>query len=275
MTESGLRVRQPAVAGAFYPGNRDALLAEIDRAFADSVRPEWKEATPSTPGPPPRALIVPHAGYVYSGAVAASAFSLLSPHRHAIRRVVLLGPSHRVFLNGIGVTSADAWDTPLGRVPIDDSARSTVLAVAWVRVDDRAHAPEHSLEVELPFLQTVLDDFVLLPLVVGDATDTQVADTIDIVWDGPDTVVVVSTDLSHYLPHDEAMRRDTRTADAIVANHPSAIAGEDACGNRGLRGLLVAARRRDLDVRRIDLRNSGDTAGNTERVVGYGAFAIF
>ncbi len=275
MTGSGLRVRQPAVAGAFYPGDRDALLAEIDRAFADSVRPVWKTAAPGVVGPPPRALIVPHAGYVYSGPVAASAFSLLSPHRHTIRRIVLLGPSHRVFLDGIGVTSADAWDTPLGRVDIDDPGRSRVLTAAWVRIDDRAHAPEHSLEVEVPFLQTVLDDFVLLPLVVGDATDSQVADTIDAVWDRPDTVVVVSTDLSHYLPHDEATRRDSRTADAIVAKRPTEIAGEDACGNRGLRGLLAAADRRGLDVQRIDLRNSGDTAGDMERVVGYGAFAIF
>jgi len=254
------------VAGAFYPAEQDALKAEISEAFRQSVLAE--------PGPLPKALVVPHAGYVYSGPIAASAFSLLEPLRHKTKRVVLMGPSHRVYLDGIGVTSADVWDTPLGRVTIDNDFRSTMLDLPWMQVDDRAHAPEHSLEVEVPFLQTVLDEFTLLPLVVGETKPSEVADTIDAVWDTPDTIIVVSTDLSHYLPHNEAVTRDTATARQIVAMEPTRIDDHDACGCRPLRGLLLSARQRGLTVRQLDLRNSGDTAGDRERVVGYGAFAI-
>jgi AmmeMemoRadiSam system protein B len=224
--------------------------------------------------PVPEAIVVPHAGYVYSGAIAASAYARIVPARSIIRRVVLLGPSHRVPVRGLAVPSVDAFETPLGRVLIDDDARSLVLTLPAVEIDDRAHAAEHSLEVQLPFLQTVLDDFTLLPMSVGDATTEEVAAALDLCWGGPETLVVISTDLSHYHPYDEAVGLDARTAAAIVACRPDAVVDGDACGARPVRGLLRCASHRGLDVEQLDLRNSGDTAGDRHRVVGYGAFAV-
>jgi len=260
------------VAGTFYPRDRESLTTAIERAFAGAVHSTGQE--PITP----KAIVAPHAGYVYSGAVAASAFSLLKPMSDSIKRVVVVGPSHRTWLDGIGVSSADEWETPLGRVAIDERGRSELLRLPFVKINDRAHAPEHSLEVELPFLQTVLEKFSLLPLIVGDATDAQVAEAIDAAWRGPDTLVVVSTDLSHYLTHDAATRKDSMTAEAIVGLRPAMVESDDACGCRGLRGLMRVVADRGLEIRKLDLRNSGDTAGITaadmERVVGYGAFAV-
>lgn len=260
-------MRPPAVAGAFYPADAAELAEALRLAFADAVRPE-------PDAPVPGALVVPHAGYVYSGAVAASAYLRIEPARHRIRRVVLLGPSHRVPLRGLALSSADAWATPLGLVPLDPGAGATLRDLPGVGVDDRAHGPEHSLEVQLPFLQTVLDDFALVPLVVGDAATDEVAAAIDALWSGPETLVVVSTDLSHYHPYADAVRLDTRTAAAVATLRPDDITDRDACGARPLRGLLRTAGRRHLSVRQLDLRNSGDTAGDKERVVGYGAFAV-
>ena len=261
------RVRPPAVAGTFYPGSADALRTAIRRSFADAMHPGEGDRVPE-------ALIVPHAGYVYSGPVAASAYARIIPARSTIRRVVLLGPSHRSYVHGLAVSSADAFSTPLGVVPIDGAYREAVLALPGVGVDDRAHADEHSLEVQLPFLQTVLDEFTLLPLSVGDATTDQVAAVLDACWGGPETLVVISTDLSHYHRYDEAARLDARTAAAIVARRPEAVDDRDACGAYPLRGLLRVASEHGLTVEQLDLRNSGDTAGDHHRVVGYGAFAV-
>ncbi|MDJ0769281.1 MAG: AmmeMemoRadiSam system protein B [Ilumatobacter sp.] len=261
------RTRQPAVAGSFYPAD----VAELDRSIRDAFRG-------GVPRPPdarvPEAVVVPHAGYVYSGAIAASAYERLVPARAVVRRVVLLGPSHRVFVRGMGVSSADEFETPLGTVAVDAGLRDRALQLPGVAIDDDAHRDEHSLEVQLPFLQTVLDDFALLPLSVGDATIDEVAAVLDALWGGPETVVVISTDLSHYHSYREAVDIDRHTAAAIVARRPDAIADRDACGARPLRGLLQIADRRGLAVEQIDLRNSGDTAGDHRRVVGYGAFAV-
>ena len=267
MTPHRLLVRPPAVAGSFYPAEPDRLRGALDGAIAGAV-PRPPQA------PAPAALVVPHAGYVYSGPVAASAYLRAEPVRHTVRRVVLLGPSHRVPLRSLAVTSADAWASPLGLVPIDGVARESLRDLPWVTVDDRAHAPEHSLEVQLPFLQTIFDEFVLVPLVVGAATDDEVAAVIDVLWTDPDTLVVVSTDLSHYFRYSDAVRLDERTAQAIIDRRFADIDDHDACGARPLRGLLQVAVQRDLAVERLDVRNSGDTAGDRERVVGYGAFAL-
>ena len=260
-------VRRPAVAGAFYPADPAALRAALHDSFSGAVRPE--------PGAvEPKALVVPHAGYIYSGPIAASAYLRIEAARGRIRRVVLLGPSHRVPLRGLASSSADAWATPLGSVPIDTDARDALRHLACVAVDDTAHASEHSLEVQLPFLQTVLDDFELVPLVVGHATADDVAAVLDVLWDDDATVVVVSTDLSHYHRYGDAQRLDATTAAAIAALRPAAIDDDDACGARPLRGLLTTARNRGLTVETLDLRNSGDTAGDRQRVVGYGSFAL-
>ncbi len=267
MSDPPLRVRPAAVAGAFYPADAGVLRAEIARSLAGA-------RVPPPEAPVPKALIVPHAGYIYSGPIAASGYLRVAPGAGRIRRVVLLGPSHRVALRGIGVSSADAWATPLGLVPLDAEGRDRVLGAPEVAVDDAAHEFEHSLEVQLPFLQTVLDQFTLVPLVVGDATADRVAAALDLCWGGPETLVVVSTDLSHYHRYADAVELDARTAAAIVAGRVAEIGDRDACGARPLRGLLRAAEEHGLTVEQLDLRNSGDTAGDRGRVVGYGAFAL-
>jgi AmmeMemoRadiSam system protein B len=259
-------VRPPAVAGSFYPSEAGRLRAAIADALAQAV-------PPPPAGGGPEALIVPHAGYIYSGPIAASAYLRLAAGGETIRRVVLLGPSHRIRLRGVGLSSADAWATPFGVVPIVD-APTALRDLPWVTVADDAHAPEHSLEVQLPFLQTVLPDFELMPLIVGWATPDEVAAAIAAVWTERDTVVIVSTDLSHYHRYADAVRLDRRTAAAIATRQVNAIADHDACGAYPLRGLLQVATDRDLNVETIDVRNSGDTAGDRERVVGYGAFAL-
>ncbi len=261
------RVRPPAVAGTFYPADPGALRAAVQRSFAAAVPVEGATTAPA-------ALVVPHAGYVYSGPVAATAYTHLAEHRATVRRVVLLGPSHRVPLRGLGLSSAEGWRTPLGTVAVDHDRDAELLGLPVVAVDDRAHAPEHSLEVQVPFLQAVLDEFRLVPVIVGDASADEVVAALDVLWGGPETVVVVSTDLSHYHRHRDAQRLDARTAAAIVARDGAAIGDRDACGARPLRGLLEAAVRHDLSVQSLDLRTSGDTAGDLTSVVGYGAFAL-
>jgi len=257
-------VRPPAVAGTFYPANPAGLRAAIEEALAG-----WVPA-----GPVPKAVIVPHAGYVYSAAVAASAYAQVRPGRGRIDRVVLLGPAHRVAVSGIAASSADAFATPLGTVAVDVAGRDALVAAGQVVVRDDVHAGEHSLEVQLPFLQVVLGDVAVLPLAVGDAEPTDVAGVLDQVWGGDETLVVVSSDLSHYLDHASASQLDRRTADAIVARRPDRLARGDACGVVPVKGLLLAAERHDLAVALLDLRTSADTAGGPERVVGYGAFAL-
>lgn len=255
--------RPPAVAGAFYPADPDELTADVDRLLAGGARPAEAAGDPL-------ALVVPHAGYEYSGPVAATAYALLR-HR-AIERVALLGPAHFVPLAGAAVTAADGWRTPLGVVPIDPGLRETAVAAGAV-VDDRAHDPEHAVEVQLPFLQRVLGaGFRALPVAVGVAEPEAVADLIAALV--PDALVVVSTDLSHYLDHATAKALDRRTADAVLVREPERIGRDDACGSFALRGVVELARRDDLLVRLLDLRTSAETAGDPWRVVGYGAFAV-
>jgi hypothetical protein len=258
--------RPAAVAGRFYRADPTELAAVIDAAL--------DAAAPPAPEPAPQALIVPHAGYVYSGPVAASAYARLRPHRARIRRVVLLGPPHFVPVAGLAVSGADAFRTPLGAVAVDDELRRRALELPQVVVDDRAHAREHSLEVQLPFLQRVLDRFTILPLLAGRPTPAEAADALAWVWDESGTLVVISSDLSHYHDYATAAVRDGRTAAAIVARDVDGVDAEDACGAAAVRGVLEWACRRDLGVRLLDLRSSGDTAGPRDEVVGYGAFAL-
>ena len=259
------RTRRPAVAGLFYPDDPEALATTVGAALEVAV-PEGE--------PLPKAVIVPHAGYPYSGPIAGVAYARVRRLRDRVRHVVLLGPAHRAWVGGVAVSGADAFETPLGLVPVDDPLRRLVLTHPAAQVDDRAHANEHSLEVQLPFLQQTLGSFTLLPLAVGDARPEDVAAMLDLVWGGPDTLIVVSSDLSHYHDYATARAQDARTASAVVAGIPDAVADDDACGARPIRGLLLAAERHGLAVRLLDLRNSGDTAGDRDRVVGYAAFAL-
>ena len=257
-------VRPAAVAGMFYPKSPDRLAGEVRNYLCDAVPRDTRV---------PKALIVPHAGYVYSGPIAANAYALLAPLRESVRRVVLLGPAHRVAVRGLATTRAHAFATPLGDVPIDTAAVSKALAFAQVVVSDAAHAHEHALEVQLPFLQTVLRDFSLVPFAVGHATAEEIGEVVDALWGGPETLLVVSSDLSHYHPYAEAQRIDRATTDAILAMSPT-LDHEQACGATPINGLLQCARRRGLTPTLLDLRNSGDTAGDRARVVGYASFAF-
>ncbi len=259
------RVRPAAVAGMFYPADPQVLEAAVTTAL---------EGAGSPSGPAPKAIIAPHAGYVFSGPVAASAYARVRPLRGQIERVVLLGPAHTVALDSIAASGADAFATPLGLVRVDTDARDRLVERGRVCVSDRAHAAEHSLEVHLPFIQLTLGDVAVVPLVVGQVPSSLVAEVLDEVWGGPETLVVVSTDLSHYHDHQTAQTLDGRTAATIVAKDAEGLGSGDACGMFPLRGFLVAARRRGLDVELIDLRTSADTAGDPGRVVGYGAFAV-
>jgi hypothetical protein len=257
--------RPPAVAGLFYPDDPEALRRAVDGFVA---------AAPDADEAPPKALIAPHAGYVYSGPVAASAYAPLRAARGRVERVVLLGPAHRVPLRGLALPAAGRFATPLGTVPLDREAAERALALPQVRRDDAPHALEHSLEVQLPFLQRVLGAFSLVPFAVGDASADDVAEVIELLWGGPETLVVVSSDLSHYHDYATARRLDAETARAIEALRPDALGPDSACGRVPIRGLLVVARRRGLRVRTVDLRSSGDTAGPRDEVVGYGAFLV-
>ena len=262
-----MQVREPAVAGSFYPREPAQVAALVDACMASAP-----EVVPT--GTAPKALIVPHAGFVYSGPIAATAYAQLAPVRSTIERVVLIGPSHRVPFRGLAASGASSFLTPLGAVPVDLDAVSKALALPQVRVLEEAHATEHSLEVQLPFLQRVLDDFALVPLVAGDASAVDVAEVIDALWGGPETLIVISSDLSHYSDYATARALDEQTTRAIERLEPEALDFESACGRVGVRGLLVVARRRGLRVRTLDLRSSGDTAGDRARVVGYGAYAF-
>ena len=257
-------LRPPAVAGLFYPEDPVELRASVTAALAGVATAAGAAA--------PKALIVPHAGYVYSGPIAASAYRRISGLHGRIERVVLLGPSHRIGFRGIALTSHAAYVTPLGTVPIDHEACASIAALPGVVELDAAHAQEHSLEVHLPFLQLTLGDFRLLPLVVGDADAASVARVLERLWGGAETLVVVSTDLSHYHPYREAQQLDAATSRAIEQLRFESIGPEQACGCRPLGGLLHLAREHGLTVSAIDLRNSGDTAGGRDRVVGYGAY---
>lgn len=259
-------VRPAAVAGAFYPGEAGVLKHDIQSMLA-------AVAAPADATPPPKALIVPHAGYIYSGPIAASAYARLIPLRHIIRRVVLLGPVHRVPVRGLALPGVDSFETPLGTIALDPQAITRAARLPQVVESYPVHAWEHSLEVQLPFLQQVLDNFSLVPLAVGDATPEEVAEVLEQLWGGPETLIVISSDLSHYLPYDVAKRVDSETAQSILALD-TLISHEQACGGTPVNGLLLAARRHHLKPHLLDLRNSGDTAGDRNRVVGYGAFVF-
>lgn len=260
-------IRPAAVAGTFYPASPPDLAREVDdmldRSAGGGLAPGF-----------PKALIVPHAGYIYSGGVAAEAYDRLRQARGIVRRVVLLGPCHRVPVRGLALPEAAAFETPLGKVPIDREAIESLAGLPQVVVSSAVHAEEHALEVQLPFLQRVLGEFSLVPLAVGAATPEQVAEVIGRLWGGAETLIVISSDLSHYHPYDEARAIDRGTAQAIL-DCSTDIDHEQACGATPVAGMLIAAKRHKLNVELLDLRNSGDTAGGRARVVGYASFAFW
>lgn len=257
-------IRLPAVAGTFYPMDQHELRSVI-AGYLDACR---------TNLPPPKAIIAPHAGYIYSGPIAASAYARVANGRNVIRRVVLLGPAHRTALHGLAMSSAQSFVTPLGQVQVDQAALDLISHLPQVGFSDEAHRQEHSLEVHIPFLQMVLEDFKLIPLVVGDAGAEDVSEVLELLWDGPETLIVVSSDLSHYHDYATARRLDSATSNTITAFRYQDIQYEQACGRNPILGLLLAAHHHGLNAETIDLRNSGDTAGPRDHVVGYGAYVF-
>ncbi len=253
------------MAGAFYPGDAGELDGVVRGLLADAK---------SVEGPAPKAIIAPHAGYIYSGAIAAEAYARLAGVRDSIKRVVLIGPAHRMPFRGIAASGASAFSTPLGDIPVDADATTRLMTLPHVVVLNEAHRLEHSLEVHLPFLQRTLSDFKLVPLVVGDSSGKQVAEALKLLWGGPETLIVISSDLSHQLGYDEARASDAATAKAIEDYRPDRIDQPQACGRIPIMGLLEVAAEREMTVATLDLRNSGDTAGSRDAVVGYGAWAF-
>lgn len=260
-----VKTRQAAVAGLFYPADPVELHNDI-QAYLHGL--DFGD----TKVPTPKAIIVPHAGYIYSGPVAASAYAHLLPAHAIIRRIILLGPSHRVPFKGLATSSADNFATPLGNIKLDQESIQKLIGLPQVHLLDEAHSMEHSLEVQLPFLMEVLDDFELVPLLVGDARPAEVAEVLQSLWGGPETLILISSDLSHYHDYTTAQRMDKATSEAIIAFKEDHIHSENACGCIPVNGLLHLAKEKGLSAKLIDLRNSGDTAGPKDRVVGYGAY---
>lgn len=264
-------VRRAAVAGSFYPDEADVLRAQVAAYLADagyagaSVHPEAA----------PKAMIVPHAGYIYSAPVAASAYVRLASVSARIKRVLLLGPAHTMTVRGLALPDADVFVTPLGAVPVDHAAVECINHLPYISINGAAHASEHSLEVQLPFLQILLEKFSLVPLVVGEVSPEAVAAVLESLWGGPETLILVSSDLSHYLNHDAATVLDAATSEAIAGGRYQDIGREQACGRTPIKGLLIAARTHGLEVEVVDVRNSGDIAGPRDRVVGYGAYVFY
>jgi AmmeMemoRadiSam system protein B len=262
--DQGSAVRKPAVADSFYPGARDDLKAAVDALLSQAQHGSRAGLA---------GVIAPHAGYIYSGPVAGNAFAPVASSGHAFERVLLIGPPHYVPVKGVAAPSSAAFATPLGTVEVNRDVIAALVEAGFVRIDDRAHAPEHALEVELPFLQTVLGQFTLVPLLVGESEPDQVAAIIDAVLDER-TLLVVSTDLSHYLGYTAAQTRDLATAKTIERLAFDQLGPYDACGFAALNGALCAASAKRWNIVRLDLRNSGDTSGDRSSVVGYGAWVF-
>jgi len=256
-------IKQPCVDGYFYPGNPEILSKTIHNLITSAKSFEL---------PPPKAIIAPHAGYTYSGAIAATIYKTLLPNKDLIKRVVVVGPAHKLSFRGIATTNCDYFSTPLGNLAIDLAAIASILSMPTVQVLEHAFDMEHCLEVQLPFLQTVLKDFKLIPFVIGNAQPQDVANLLLRLWGGRETLIVISSDLSHYYDYNTAQEFDKAASKAITSLAPNDLQDHQACGQLPIKGLLLAAAELKLQAQILDLRNSGDTSGNKDRVVGYGAY---
>jgi len=259
-------IRLPAVSGSFYPDNPEILEAMLEGYL--------QQVTVTATDKVPKAMIVPHAGYIYSGEIAASAYARLRAKRSTIKRVVLIGPSHKVGFTGLAVSHADAFKTPLGDIPLDTQAIASLANFPFVNYKEEAHLYEHSLEVQLPFLQMTLDSFQLIPIVAGDCPAKQIEQVLELFYAKDNTLIVISSDLSHFHDYATAQRLDRETSKKIERLDYQHLDYESACGRVPISGLLALAQKKSLQVETIDLRNSGDTAGDKSRVVGYGAYVI-
>lgn len=260
-----MSVRIPAVAGIFYPGDRFMLENQINTLLTQA-----KQHSPF-----PKAIIVPHAGYAYSGAIAASAYASLKQNRNQIKKIVLLGPAHTLYFKGIAYDSKQYFSTPLGEIKQDQDLLNKIIHLPYVHELPEAHQNEHCLEVQWPFCQVLFSNFSILPLVVGETNEKDVSRLLNLIWGDPDTLIIISTDLSHYLPYNLAQTADHDTCMSIDTLDDESIHQDGACGYYALRGFLHCARQKQLHGRLLDLRNSGDTAGNKQKVVGYASYHFY
>lgn len=260
-------IRRPAVAGRFFPAVRSELTAIVQSCLQEASPPERTGA--------PKAIIAPHAGFAFSGPVAGSAFAPLTEAANEIGRVVLIGPSHHVAFDGVATSGFGNFETPLGVVSVDAGAIRQALKFDFVKEFEPAHQREHSLETHLPFLQSVLGEFQVVPLVTGRIDRETLARLFDALWGGEETIISVSSDLSHFFDYETARSLDRETSTRIAQFEADQITPDDACGAVSIRGFLEAGRRREMRSEIIDLRNSGDTAGDRSRVVGYGAYGFW
>jgi len=270
MSATDSLVRPPAVAGMFYPSNPKELDATVQYYLAEAAN-----KFPEQPSHAPKAIIAPHAGYVYSGLTASSVYNQLWPVKDKIKRVVMMGPCHRVAVRGLALPSTQSFATPLGEVALDMDAIARIVNLPQVSIFDDTHKQDHALEVHLPFLQKVLSAFKIVPIIVGQASPDEVAQVLKTLWGGEETLILVSSDLSHYKTYDDARKIDDQTRLAIEQLDPLALGDDQACGRHSIKGLMVLAREKGMTVQTTDIRNSGDTAGAKDRVVGYGAWAFY
>ncbi|HEY8079483.1 MAG TPA: AmmeMemoRadiSam system protein B [Labilithrix sp.] len=255
------------MAASFYPASAVELSCTVELLLAEASAADC---------PRPKALIAPHAGYAYSGAVAAAAYASLRGERGTIERVVVLGPAHYVDVKGIATSNASAFTTPMGELLLDRDAIDAIARLPGVAALDNAHAPEHSVEVQIPFVQAALGQVRLVPLLCGSGTcEKQLDRVLDVLWGGEETLFVVSSDLSHYLDYDSARARDAATTRSIESLDADAIGSDDACGPSCLRAILRAASKRRMHAKVLDVKSSGDTVGGRDEVVGYGAYAVW
>ncbi len=268
--------RLPAVAGLFYPSDPGELQGMV-RSMLEEAGSRKKEdlAGASGNGRVLRAIIAPHAGYVYSGPVAASAYVYVGAAAGNVGKVAILGPSHRVPVRGLALSSAAEYEMPGFSLPADSEAAESLRRADLAEFVDEAHAAEHSIEVHLPFIKAVLGEVEVAAIAVGEASPDRVGAAVELLMEDPKRLVVISSDLSHYLDYDSAVAVDSVTAQAILNLRYEDIGYEQACGRNCIRGLLWAARRQGMHPQLLDLRNSGDTAGPRDSVVGYPAFAFW
>lgn len=264
------KIRPAAVAGYFYPGSKEDLDVMVEGMYYTAAQKAKNAPAQASP----KALVVPHAGYVYSGVVAAQGYRLLEADSKQIKRVILIGPCHRGGFSGVALHSASHFETPLGLVAVDTAEVERVCKKFSIMPLNEAHALEHSLEVQLPFLQKLLIDFSIVPILVGDVSSNYVAEIIEECWDDKSTVFVISSDLSHYLPYDEAVEKDLETTKAILEYNVHQFGYNSACGGPALTGFLLAANKHHLQSHLVACCNSGDTAGDKSQVVGYGAYSF-
>jgi AmmeMemoRadiSam system protein B len=249
------------------------FYSDKPQELAVAVRSYVVDAAPPAAAKPPKAVIAPHAGYIYSGPIAGTAYAALAPRGKEIERVILVGPSHRVGFPGVAASSAGSFETPLGPVAVDREAVTLLLKEGRAREFEPAHENEHSLEVQLPFLKQVCPNARIVPLLAGDDDWRAVENVLALLWGEDETAVVVSSDLSHYHDYTTAQQLDKDTARTVERLAAGEVGFEQACGATGINGLLSVLAQKGLGCATLDLRNSGDTAGPRNRVVGYGAFA--